>query len=642
MFDAGDVLTEDASLSVKNVYTIECRRLINRQSSANIMIAKKTTSSTISVELPNVVQLSSTPLTGSFKIKCIDSEGYESYGIEIGVQHAANWDANNVFNGCDMFYDRFEMWDTYEKTGDEEVVNYYRQNGFGLWIKFQGLNEDPGQFELISSESDPMVGDNLQITWETVTNYNSNLFYEPIPFEMLKTYETQPQLIVSVDGLPAVCHNLTCGYAYVDPVGTVTAFTFNAGASSISITGTDFDASPIKEIKFAKSRCLVDAATFSATNIDCTLEREPTCGTFIPVVIADMGIIPGDVSLVGTEVVCTATSATPFSNLNLLGGDNITISGTNFPHELSDSTVVLNFDDAQTTTCVPQTSTTDTLVCLTGAFDFAASAGASHGLSITINEHSVSNSLSAALRPLKDSSLYLTPASASPVLKTHIVILLEETFTPTLAIGDFTVNATSWTDPTYKKMMNVIAVNDADRTLTVLFGGAYSGDYYLSIRHSSEGLIDTAGLTLNVGATVTNVSPMTMSIYGGGVLTITGTNFGNEFTDNPVQLFANGKPAVNCYLLTTGPTEITCQVDDSITMANADMATVIVYLKASEEATCDASVCQGFEFSDSSIPTIETVVPAFDDVNNNWDLVITGTNFADTTDGIVFEANGVA
>jgi hypothetical protein len=149
-------------------------------------------------------------------------------------------------------------------------------------------------------------------------------------------------------------------------------------------------------------------------------------------------------------------------------------------------------------------------------------------------------------------------------------------------------------------------------------------------------------MVLNVGATVTDVSPMTMSIYGGGVLTITGTNFGDEKTDNPVQLFANGVPAVNCYVLTTGPTEITCQVDDSITKANADIATVVVYLKASEEATCEAAVCQGFEFSDTSIPTIATVEPVYDDVNNNWDLVITGTNFALTTTGIVFEANGVA
>jgi hypothetical protein len=114
MFDANDVLTEDAALSVKNVYTVECRRLISRQSAANILVAKKTTDSTISVELPNVVQLSSTPLTGSFKIKCIDSEGYESFGEEREYQHNANWDAQSTFQGCDQFYDRFEMFDTYE------------------------------------------------------------------------------------------------------------------------------------------------------------------------------------------------------------------------------------------------------------------------------------------------------------------------------------------------------------------------------------------------------------------------------------------------------------------------------------------------------------------------------------------------
>lgn len=105
---------------------------------------------------------------------------------------------------------------------------------------------------------------------------------------------------------------------------------------------------------------------------------------------------------------------------------------------------------------------------------------------------------------------------------------------PTLAIADFTVNATLSTDSTIMKRLNVVAVDDAAKELTVMFGGAESGIYDISIRHSTEGVIGTSGLTLDVGSTVTNVSPMTASIYGGTILTITGTNFGTEKTDNPV------------------------------------------------------------------------------------------------------------
>ena len=39
--------------------------------------------------------------------------------------------------------------------------------------------------------------------------------------------------------------------------------------------------------------------------------------------------------------------------------------------------------------------------------------------------------------------------------------------------------------------MNVIAANDSTKTITVMFGGAYSGKYDIWIRHAQEGLLDT-------------------------------------------------------------------------------------------------------------------------------------------------------
>jgi len=82
--------------------------------------------------------------------------------------------------------------------------------------------------------------------------------------------------------------------------------------------------------------------------------------------------------------------------------------------------------------------------------------------------------------------------------------------------------------------MNVIAVDDATKTLTCMFGGAWSGDYWITIRHRMFGLLDTYGIVLTVGSNVTSITPRHGSIYGGTLLTIKGTNFGKEFTDNPV------------------------------------------------------------------------------------------------------------
>jgi hypothetical protein len=73
-----------------------------------------------------------------------------------------------------------------------------------------------------------------------------------------------------------------------------------------------------------------------------------------------------------------------------------------------------------------------------------------------------------------------------------------------------------------------------------MFGGAHSGKYQISIRHKDYGLVETKDQILDVSSTVTLVTPLTGSIYGGTLLTITGTNYGTKKTDNPVQISFNG------------------------------------------------------------------------------------------------------
>jgi hypothetical protein len=97
--------------------------------------------------------------------------------------------------------------------------------------------------------------------------------------------------------------------------------------------------------------------------------------------------------------------------------------------------------------------------------------------------------------------------------------------------------------------MNVIALDDSTKTITCMFGGAWSGLYQIDIRHKSYGLVYSDGLILDVSSKVTSYYPTSGSIYGGTKLTITGTNFGKEFTDNPVQISTLGAVgSVNCFL----------------------------------------------------------------------------------------------
>jgi len=107
----------------------------------------------------------------------------------------------------------------------------------------------------------------------------------------------------------------------------------------------------VEYVEFAKSRCSLTSV--SATSLTCTLDHEPTCGIFLPELVSKYGLVNNSNSLVAETIQCTVTNVDPKQQLNLLGGDNLTISGTQFPWNLETSTVEIEFNDAQKTKCIP-------------------------------------------------------------------------------------------------------------------------------------------------------------------------------------------------------------------------------------------------------------------------------------------------
>ena len=108
-----------------------------------------------------------------------------------------------------------------------------------------------------------------------------------------------------------------------------------------------------------------------------------------------------------------------------------------------------------------------------------------------------------------------------------------------------------------------MTVDDTTKAITCRFGGAYSDQYSVHIRHDTYGLVDMDAHTLTVGSTVSSISPSVGSVYGGTLLTINGNNFGTQATDNPVTINYNGAlGAVPCYIKETSETQIKCRVGD--------------------------------------------------------------------------------
>lgn len=198
-------------------------------------------------------------------------------------------------------------------------------------------------------------------------------------------------------------------------------------------------------------------------------------------------------------VLCTITKIFPDTEFNLLGHDNITFTGTNFPHDLTTSTIEIKFDDTASTVCTAQSSTTTTLVCLTMPFD-RKSLSAKYKMVVKINGQTVVNTKESKLKGTIRSGSGLNPTSVSPVLKTKVKIQLEKDFPHVLKPEDFTVNATSTIKATYERYLNVVEVDDKLKTLTCMFGGAESGKFQMSIRHVTYGLVDTKGMILDVSS----------------------------------------------------------------------------------------------------------------------------------------------
>lgn len=176
--------TTNQTEAVLSVYYITLNKLISGTSVSSIRVVKTGTQATITVDLPKDVQLSGAPLSGKYRIKCIDPEGYTSFSHDLSVYSNYEHVNDAIMQGCDRLYDLTEVHESHHYS--------YRENGQAWLVRFIGMNAKPGQFEIVPSEVDPLKGGNITYYSNTTVPYSTNLFYEPVPFEMLRTFETKP------------------------------------------------------------------------------------------------------------------------------------------------------------------------------------------------------------------------------------------------------------------------------------------------------------------------------------------------------------------------------------------------------------------------------------------------------------------
>lgn len=509
--------------------------------------------------------------------------------------------------------------DTVELIDDSRYT--YRANGISYLIHFHGLDYDVNNCEIVAGSGDyPLTGNSdLESNSTVIQTYGDSLFFPVIPMEFLAHDAQAPQIRIVVDGRLALCTDLICDYSYVTSESLVSSQSLT-DASVLTITGTSLPTNDASlNITLGPISCT--QTSVSETEIKCTLDDTRVSGEWIAVLVSDSGLIPNEIST-AISIVASVSSISPSTDINFLGGTEMTITGDSFGYDTS----VISVTYVDGTECVVSAVDMTSITCVNSRF--TSDADETQTLTVSINNAVDSSTLSVTLKTTIDATLELNPSSVSPVLKTEITIYLDSSYANTLDAEDFTAVLYSLDDTTYERELYVMSVDDDAKTVKIKFPGAVSGDYFIQLSSVQSGYIDSDLLNLSVHGTVTSVSPLTGSKYGGALITITGENFSDDGYDNPVKIGDD-----NCYVQTSSPTEITCRTDLHTTKETGSEL-FVVFLKTSEEAATPDGEDIIFTYAAPTVEVTDMYV-TFDEVTLTHQIILAGTGFDETIEVVI-------
>mmetsp|Transcript_29259 Transcript_29259/g.28370 ORF Transcript_29259/g.28370 Transcript_29259/m.28370 type:complete len:135 (-) Transcript_29259:2255-2659(-) len=128
---------------------------------------------------------------------------------------------------CPLLKNKITVW-------DGGVYNYY-VDGRDLFLKYDGIASDMMQAEVEDGLAEGLVGNMIQYDSTTYSQFGSNLFYEPIPYELLHTLNTVPDISVKVNGVTSICVNFNCQFKLIDPEGELNTFTYTEATKTVVI-----------------------------------------------------------------------------------------------------------------------------------------------------------------------------------------------------------------------------------------------------------------------------------------------------------------------------------------------------------------------------------------------------------------------
>jgi len=227
----------------------------------------------------------------------------------------------------------------------------------------------------------------------------------------------------------------------------------------------------------------------------------------------------------------------------------------------------------------------------------------------------------------------VTPSTYSPVLKTDLEIVISSGFSGSFTKDDFTVMLVPQDSSMSSRELNVYKADSGTNTLTVRYGGAYSGTYDVVVHSASFGSIDSNGATFIAAGVVTGLSPTSGSLNGGTLLTITGYTFSDSISDNIVKV-----GNAYCDMIESSETEIKCRTPKRA-LQEAGTDSVIVFLKTSEEAVWTTS--SAFEWVETG-QEVTAFTSEYDSATKSVKMTFTGNNLGGTVADVEVYVDGHA
>jgi hypothetical protein len=137
--------------------------------------------------------------------------------------------------------------------------------------------------------------------------------------------------------------------------------------TQLTITGTSLPLATTDVITFGPVLCITDYVQSTNTSVVCDLADTITSGDWVVVYLSEHGFIPNEI-ITTIDVPVNVTAVSPSTDVNFLGGDVMTITGTSFGYDVSNITAV--WSDG--TVCTVTSALMDSITCTNGRFTSSA------------------------------------------------------------------------------------------------------------------------------------------------------------------------------------------------------------------------------------------------------------------------------